>query len=216
MLAFRHPEDRGGRAPPVPPASRASRRPSSRSRRTSATRSWRRPARCARSTTWSSTRRPSRRTAASKPKRVRSSGAAARCDVLVGLLTDLGAGTGHVALVEGEPGVGKSRLARELARLGALTRNGDACDELLRDRVGDAVSARDRYRDAGARARTDRGAAQAAARFARGDRGARAGCGPARDGAACSQPTFPRHARRASSARSLSCSRCSRPRGNCS
>ena len=37
-------------------------------------------------------------------------------DVLVGLLTDLGAGTGHVALIEGEPGVGKSRLARELAR----------------------------------------------------------------------------------------------------
>jgi tetratricopeptide (TPR) repeat protein/transcriptional regulator with XRE-family HTH domain len=37
-------------------------------------------------------------------------------DQLVGLLTGLSAGTGHVALIEGEPGVGKSRLTRELAR----------------------------------------------------------------------------------------------------
>jgi len=37
-------------------------------------------------------------------------------DLLVGLLASLGGGTGHVALIEGEPGIGKSRLTRELAR----------------------------------------------------------------------------------------------------
>jgi len=37
-------------------------------------------------------------------------------DLLVGLLAALGKGAGHVALIEGEPGVGKSRLTRELAR----------------------------------------------------------------------------------------------------
>jgi len=37
-------------------------------------------------------------------------------DVLVGLLAALSPGTGHVALIEGEPGIGKSRLAREVAR----------------------------------------------------------------------------------------------------
>ncbi|HEY3518408.1 MAG TPA: AAA family ATPase [Gammaproteobacteria bacterium] len=37
-------------------------------------------------------------------------------DLLVGLLAGIGAGTGRVALIEGEPGIGKSRLTRELAR----------------------------------------------------------------------------------------------------
>jgi predicted ATPase/DNA-binding XRE family transcriptional regulator len=37
-------------------------------------------------------------------------------DVLVGQLAGLGAGSGSVGLVEGEPGIGKSRLTRELAR----------------------------------------------------------------------------------------------------
>jgi tetratricopeptide (TPR) repeat protein len=37
-------------------------------------------------------------------------------DLLVGLLAALGTGGGHVALIEGEPGIGKSRLTREVAR----------------------------------------------------------------------------------------------------
>ncbi|HET7609736.1 MAG TPA: AAA family ATPase [Gammaproteobacteria bacterium] len=37
-------------------------------------------------------------------------------DLLAGLLARLGPGVGRVALVEGEPGIGKSRLTRELAR----------------------------------------------------------------------------------------------------
>jgi tetratricopeptide (TPR) repeat protein/transcriptional regulator with XRE-family HTH domain len=45
-------------------------------------------------------------------------GRGAESDLLVGLLAKLGAGSGHVVLVEGEPGIGKSRLIRELARHG--------------------------------------------------------------------------------------------------
>jgi tetratricopeptide (TPR) repeat protein/transcriptional regulator with XRE-family HTH domain len=37
-------------------------------------------------------------------------------DMLVSLLAELGAGRGHLVLVEGEPGIGKSRLTRELMR----------------------------------------------------------------------------------------------------
>ena len=36
--------------------------------------------------------------------------------LLIGLIAQLAAGTGHTVLIEGEPGIGKSRLMREVAR----------------------------------------------------------------------------------------------------
>jgi len=39
--------------------------------------------------------------------------------LLVGLIARLADGTGHTVLIEGEPGIGKSRLMREVARYGA-------------------------------------------------------------------------------------------------
>ena len=89
---------------------------SSRFRRTSATRSSRRRARCARSTTCRRQGAARAAAAPSRRKRARSSGAARSAACSSGCSRHLGAGTGHVALIEGEPGIGKSRLVRELAR----------------------------------------------------------------------------------------------------
>ncbi len=62
-------------------------------------------------------------------------GRGAESDLLVGLLAELGAGSGHMVLVEGEPGIGKSRLIRELARHGRARGAAILADELLRDRA---------------------------------------------------------------------------------
>src|SRR5690606_25657143 len=44
-------------------------------------------------------------------------GRSTESELLTGLLPSQSASSGHVALIEGEPGIGKSRLTREIARL---------------------------------------------------------------------------------------------------
>ena len=122
--------------------------------------------------------------------------------VLSGLVARLAAGVGHTVLIEGEPGIGKSRLMREVARF-AATRNvptlATNCYEIERatpyqpvidlvtralDRVPDAAlrsagaGVARRTRRAGARdRRAGDGPAAVVERLSRGTPGAPAACG---------------------------------------
>jgi transcriptional regulator with XRE-family HTH domain len=134
-------------------------------------------------------------------------GRGAEFGLLIGLLARLTAGTGHVVLLEGEPGIGKTRLMQELERYCAAR---DLCTlrhQLLRDRARDAVSARHRPLPARRSSLHRRRRWRSSPPCRWRDRGAGARGGPSGSRCRACRPTFRRRARRGASPRWCSSSR---------